>query len=153
VQEQDFHKKEGWIVFVQDQIEQWKKFHEYYLAMEECRVHFFRYEDLLSDSEKELTEIFKFVLDVDTLEGTQVETNIRLLAQNSQKQVHYKPRSGGALGKNLYRFKEVTMSDGKSLFEYVKQECGDILRIFGYSDEFDLAAIEHDFTKVNQSKR
>ena len=88
------------------------------MAKQDCRVHFFRYEDLLADADKVLTEIFKFVLEVETLEGTQLETNIRLLAQNRAKQVHYKPRSGGALGQNLYRFKDITMSDGKSLFEY-----------------------------------
>jgi hypothetical protein len=39
-------------------------------------VHFCRYEDLVTDPEKTLTEIFKFLLGLDDLEGTNVQKRI-----------------------------------------------------------------------------
>ena len=46
------------------------------------------------------------------------------------------------------------MSDGKSLFEYSKEQCGDILRTFGYSAEFELPPPEPEqhFSQVNRAK-
>lgn len=57
-------------------------------------VIFVRFEDLLNDLENQLQMIFKFLLGMDSVEGTVIEQRIKhALVANSK--VGYKPRSGG----------------------------------------------------------
>lgn len=60
-----------------------------------------RYEDLVLDPKKVLTDAFRFNLSISSLEGTVVESRINLaLEKGKSASVAYKPRSGGVFGKN-----------------------------------------------------
>ena len=39
-------------------------------------IYFFRFEDVLQDPRRELTNIFKFILGMDSIEGTVIERRI-----------------------------------------------------------------------------
>lgn len=40
-------------------------------------IYFIRYEDLILNKEAELTELFKFILELNSLEGTNIEKRIK----------------------------------------------------------------------------
>jgi hypothetical protein len=40
-------------------------------------IYFVRYEDLVSNKEQELTNLFRFMLDADSLEGTNIQRRIK----------------------------------------------------------------------------
>lgn len=50
-----------------------------------CPIYFIRFEDLLSQPAVELDGLFKFLLDMDTLEGTNVERRINLAVDKGKE--------------------------------------------------------------------
>jgi hypothetical protein len=64
---------------MKQEIEVWLNFHTYWREKQAYNypVYFFRYEDIISDPVKTLTGLFKFLLDVPSLEGTVVEEKIK----------------------------------------------------------------------------
>ena len=54
-------------------------------------MHIVRFEDIMEKPEPVMTDLLKFILNVDSLEGTRVEKYIKLACEESAPQV-YKPR-------------------------------------------------------------
>ena len=85
----------------------WKIWHEYWIKVaEESKkpVYFFRFEDVLLNPKEELTKLFKYILAMDTLEGTVIERRIDdVLKMDKKTTMAYKPRSGG-INNNLKNY-------------------------------------------------
>jgi len=59
-------------------------------------IYYFRFEDLISDPKKVLSEIFCIALGVESLEGTVMEQRIEeVVKKGSSGNALYKPRPGG----------------------------------------------------------
>ena len=92
-------------------------------------MYYIRYEDLVTDPEPVLTELFKYLLEVPSIEGTVVEQRIK-------DAVAYNKQGGG----RLYKLKKTTGTNlNKCLDEYSKEQMGwiktelkEYLYCFGY---------------------
>lgn len=69
-----------WGEFVQQEITVWKDFHEFWLKAK-IPVHIMRYEDICQRPEPTMRDLVKFILNVETLEGTKVDQYITLACQ------------------------------------------------------------------------
>jgi hypothetical protein len=67
-------------------------------------VHVIRFEDILQRPALALGDLMKFVLNVNTIKGTQIEAYINLAIQEKAPEV-YKPRKGVVNG-NVAKFSE-----------------------------------------------
>lgn len=104
----------------------WKDFHEFWLKTN-IPVHVIRYEDIVLQPRPVLTELLKFILNVQSLEGTLVERYIELACQEKAPEV-YKPRKG-RVNANMAKFKPVHL-------EYMMSYAADLIHKFGYDDLF-----------------
>jgi len=90
---------------------------------------YLRYEDLVIDPEPALTDLFCFLLDVESISGTIVEKRIADYVANSTKKTVYKlkadPKTGILRNKHLF-------SDAQ--LEMMKEKCRDFLYYFNYTD-------------------
>ena len=118
---------ELWTDFIRQETTVWEDFHDYWVERSrEIPVHFIKYESLLLEPETALTDLFKFLLDKESLEGltiaeriskacnegmSQSQTNQDTSATQTQVKQHvvYKPRSG-KINKNIHRFTEMQLS-------------------------------------------
>ena len=68
-------------------------------------VYFFRFEDLMTDTERILKEIFEFSMGVESLKDTYLEKRIHdaVAQKNTSSTQFYKPRQGG-INMNMHRF-------------------------------------------------
>lgn len=60
---------------MRNEITVWRDFHNYWIAKAKespLPIYFCRYEDLMSEPEKEISDIFRFMLGVQDIEGTYV---------------------------------------------------------------------------------
>lgn len=88
-------------------------------------IYFFRFEDIMANPEEELTKLFRFILGMDSLEGTVIEQRIKeVIRMGSKKTQSYKPRSGGT-NKNLENYLPEQI-------EFTKNYNEEIFHIFGY---------------------
>ena len=88
-------------------------------------VYFFRFEDILDHPERELRNLFKFILGMDDLEGTVIERRIQdVMRMGAKKNQTYKPRQGGT-NRNLKNYVPEQI-------EYTKNYNEDLFHIFGY---------------------
>ena len=85
----------------------WKIWHDYWIKVAEDSskpVYFFRFEDVLENPREELTKLFKFILAMDSLEGTVIERRIEDVLKMDKKSTQaYTPRSGG-INKNMKNY-------------------------------------------------
>ena len=80
----------------------------------------------MSNPRKELTELMKFILGMDTLEGTVIEQRIEdVLSMDKTSTQVYKPRSGGS-NKNIMNYTPEQIEFQKSFNEY-------LIHYFGYA--------------------
>ena len=79
----------------------WKDFHDFWLKAK-VPVHVIRYEDVVLAPKPALTELLKFILNVESLEGTRVEKYIELACQEKAPEI-YKPRKG-RVNNNMMKF-------------------------------------------------
>ena len=66
----------------------WKIWHDYWIKVAEDSskpVYFFRFEDILANPREELTKLFKFILALDSLEGTVIERRIEEVLKMDKK--------------------------------------------------------------------
>lgn len=77
---------------IRQEITLWRDFHRYWINTKD--VYFLRFEDLTADPQTTLVGIFKYLLAVDSLEGTEIEAKISKLASETKKPQLYKPRAG-----------------------------------------------------------
>ena len=91
-------------------------------------MYFFRYEDILANPEAELRELFKFILGMESLEGTVIEQRIKdVMAMGAKKNSVYKPRQGGT-NRNAKNYLPEQI-------EYTKNYNEDLFHIFGYAKD------------------
>ena len=73
ITDSDFTKfPNHWAEFIQQEITVWTDFHNFWLKGK-VPVHIIRYEDIVLNPEPALTDLLKFVLNVNSIEGTRVE--------------------------------------------------------------------------------
>ena len=91
----------------------WKKWHEYWInkaKQQDVPILFFRFEDLLSDPQTTLSDIFSFALKVENIKGTVIEKRIMdAVNQGSKGNTLYKPRQNGGINKNKDKYNEKQM--------------------------------------------
>ena len=63
-----------WDRMVRQEITSWRDFHRYWIETKD--VYFLRFEDLTSNNSEVLTGIFKYLLEVESLEGTLIDFRI-----------------------------------------------------------------------------
>lgn len=64
----------------------WKQFYDYWIEIAKSHtipVYFLRYEDLMFDATRILTEIFEFALDSPSLQETYIEKRIKEVVSRS----------------------------------------------------------------------
>jgi hypothetical protein len=65
-----------WKVFQKRCTEAWHMWHQYWIDMAEQTdkpIYFFRFEDVMANPRKELTNLMKFILGMESTEGTVLE--------------------------------------------------------------------------------
>ena len=68
---------ELWTSFIRQEASVWDDFHNYWTQLQNSMpVHFITYESLLLEPEIALTDLFKFLLNKDSLEGLEVSQRI-----------------------------------------------------------------------------
>lgn len=106
----------------------YKQWFEHWLHIAETTdkpVYFFRFEDILSQPEEELKNLFKFILGMEDIEGTVIERRIQdVMNMGSKKNQVYKPRQGGT-NRNLANY-------SPQQIEFTKNYNEDLFHIFGY---------------------
>ena len=68
-----------WLSFQERCMQMYNRWCNYWIKLaEETKkpIYFFRFEDILQDPKRELTNIFKFILGMDSIEGTVIERRI-----------------------------------------------------------------------------
>lgn len=88
-----------------------------------CPIYFVRYEDLLTKPKEELTGIMSFILDLDSLEGTNVQRRIdEVTASKDAGQPDL-----GKFNKNVDKYTQEQI-------DYIKSKNADHLYYFGYTN-------------------
>jgi Sulfotransferase domain len=80
--------KEDWDKLVKNEITNWRDFHRFWIEQSKSNpVLFFRFEDLTSDPESVLNQVFRFVLDLEPgqLEGTVLESAIKKVGASKKE--------------------------------------------------------------------
>ena len=95
-------------------------------------IFFIRFEDLVASPQEELSKLFAFLLDVDSVEGTIVEQRIIELAEagNEKNTVYDVKKDSKRFNKSSHMYTEEQM---KLLMEELK----DFNYYFGYADHTD----------------
>ena len=110
--------------YIREEIQVWKEFHAYWCdGHVPIPTYVVRYEDLLHKKFETVCEIFCFLLNVPSIEGTVIEGLIRRNVEESKNEV-YKPRKGKAYA-NRDRFSD-------ELYKHVKREVGSMLKRLDY---------------------
>ena len=100
----------------------WKDFHDFWLKAK-IPVHVVRYEDIVLNPAPTMREVLKFILNVQTLEGTRVERYIQLACQEAAPEV-YKPRKG-RVNANMAKFKPIHL-------DFMMNYAQELIEKFGY---------------------
>lgn len=111
-------------------------------------TYYIRYEDLVLNPEPVLMELFAFLLDVESIEGTLVEKRIKdYVAKGNKNGSVYKLKADPA--KNLSRNAGM-YTDAQ--FEFIKAECRDFLYYFSYTDHPDASLQDPNTTFFTYEK-
>lgn len=113
-----------WNKYIEQEISVWKEFHDFWLSSD-VPVHIIRYEDINMRPHYALTELMKFILNVDSIEGTCIEKYIDLGVKEKAPEV-YKPRKG-AVGRNNEKYSPAQLL-------YMTLHAGELLKKFNYLD-------------------
>lgn len=121
---------EFWDKFMKEQIDHFKRYHD--RIKEDAKnklvpVYYFRYEDLYKNPQQTLEEIFCYLLNVTSIEGTVIQKRIEeVVNEGHQASVSYVPKDLG-LDINHHRFTDDQIN-------YAKEQLGDFIHYFGYCD-------------------
>jgi len=106
-------------------------------------TYYLTYEDLKRGSESVVLEMFQFLLDVPSLEGTVAEANIKSIC------------SDGFASKSVYKLKSTSTNLSRNAHMYndqqidmIKSELRDHLYYFGYTNDPD-ATVQNDTAFFN----
>ena len=117
-----------WKQFQTACVEAWNQWHNYWVDLakkSDAPIYFFRYEDVLANPRQELQSLMKFILGMDSIEGTVIEQRIEdVLAMGKASSQVYKPRSGGS-NKNMQNYTAEQI-------EYQKSVNEELIHFFGY---------------------
>lgn len=94
-------------------------------------IHFVRFEDLIANKAEELEGVMKFLLGVESLEGTNAQTRIKQITLNKQASQPYKlKKTTGLLNEHQHKF-------NKEQYDYIKATNENLLYKFGYTNHPD----------------
>jgi hypothetical protein len=110
-------------------------------------TYYIRYEDLLLDPIRVLTELFKFMLDVPSLEGTVLEAQIAKHGsqKNSTKAVYKLKTQSTDLCRNRHMYTE-------NQIQFIKEELKEFLHFYGYVQDADQPDNPTGFFKYNSEE-
>ena len=80
--------RELWMRFQGYATKTYKRWYDHWISVAESEarpVYFFRFEDVLDNPKRELTGIFKFILGMESLEGTVIERRIEEITSLGMK--------------------------------------------------------------------
>ena len=103
-------------------------------------IHIVRYEDLVLTPKEAYSGLFKFMLGMENIDGTNVERRIdEVVAMGSKaSQTYVLKATTGQFNMNAQRYTKEQM-------DFIKQEMGDLLYFLGYSN-FDEKSMTNFFT-------
>ena len=103
-------------------------------------VHFVRYEDLVSRPKETLSELFCFLLEVESVEGTVIEKRIEDLGTqgNAKNTVYNVKENSQKFNKSVHRYTEAQHA-------LMKKELQDYNYFFGYANSPDEEDTETTF--------
>jgi hypothetical protein len=84
------------------EIQVWRDFHEFWLA-QQIPVLVIRYEDLIRHTDKVISKVIRFVLEVDNMGFFEERIDRCIREEQIEKLGSYRPRSGG-IGKSLKNY-------------------------------------------------
>ena len=127
IEDEDFKKfADVWTKYLEQDIFIWKEFHEWWLK-QNIPTHIIRYEDIVQRAPETLSNLMCFILNVKTIEGTQIKKYIELATQEKAPEI-YKPRKGKVNG-NLDKFTAENI-------KFLGENGGETLKLFGYQHLF-----------------
>jgi hypothetical protein len=83
-----------WDEFLRNEIQVWKKFVDYWMVEPVIPTYVVRYEDLIEDPRSTLKDLFKFLLNVEKVNGTLIDTLIKQ-ETTELKQEYYRQNKPG----------------------------------------------------------
>ena len=85
-----------WLDFQRRASDAYHKWYKYWIHQAETTerpIYFFRFEDVIANPTRELKEIFRFILGMDSIEGTIIERRIdEVMSWSAERNQSYKPR-------------------------------------------------------------
>jgi hypothetical protein len=124
-EEQRQKYQKDWDEMVLKEVQVWKQFHEYWLA-QDIPLLVVRYEDLIRETEKVMSKVLRFVLEINHMGFFQDRIDKCIRQEQIEKLGSYKPRSGG-IGKSLTKYSpEVLQQMNVGMYN--------ILATFGYDE-------------------
>ena len=106
----------------------WKDYHDFWLKSK-IPIHIIRYEDIKERPEPTMTELLKFILNVNSLEGTKVEKHIKMACGNPAPVVYKVRPGGGQVNANMDKF-------NRKLLDEMSDCVNELLLKFDYVDMF-----------------
>lgn len=133
-----------WAKFVRQEIEIWREFHDYWLLEPLIPTHVIRYEDLVEQPKNVLIDLFKFLLNVNDIEGTTIDFLIE--EETSSGKAEYEVQEYPFFSSIHFSEKNLKIMRRKAgmtlvRLGYVKNQYGDIKQI-SKTDFFDNDDIE-----------
>ena len=111
---------DAWDEFLRQEICMWRDFYNYWALEPLIPTYIVRLEDLYEEPRSTLTELFKFILNTKSIDGTLIQHIINEETKDSQKYV-YRNAPG-------YSFEKYTSDQ----IDFIKSQAGLVLLRFGY---------------------
>lgn len=124
-----------WDWWVRDRADLTARFFDTLLkhALEEKKnaIYIVRFEDLVADSATEMEGVMKFLLNIDDIEGTNAQRRLQMMRKKTDTGSVYKLKSSSKkMNANAQYYTD-------SQLDYVKEKCGHLLYLFGYTNHPD----------------
>ena len=117
--------KDAWEDFITQEAEIWRKFYDFWMLGANIPTFLVRYEDLIQNPKKILSDVVKFMLNNSNIEGTLIENLITREAKK-YKELYYSQKTPG------FSFKYFS----KEQMNSVKSLAGWVIRRLGYGKNF-----------------
>ena len=116
-----------WNEFIEQEITVWKDFHDFWLKAK-IPVHLIRYEDILQRPVESMTDLMKFIFNVESIQDSLLSQYIELASVERAPEI-YKPRKGKVHG-NSEKFNQMQL-------DFMASYAQELLKNFGYFDLFN----------------
>jgi hypothetical protein len=119
-----------WDEWIRCTVAMFKEYHTFVLdtLRHKVPVFFFRYEDKTTRSTETLSEMFRFIMNKPSIEGTILQQRINKVTADShthEKRTYYRLKSFETLNRNISLY-------NKQQLDLIKSELKDFLYFFGY---------------------